>query len=104
MATPMFDLVKTLTEIPGPIGQEERVHEWCANHWSGFAEQVEITPVGNVVARVGGSGPRLIVLAHGDELALMVKSISENGLLHVWPAWRDARGKPPHWYSRSTRR
>ncbi len=99
MPTPMFDLVKTLTEIPGPIGQEDEVHEWCANHWSGFAEHVEMTPVGNVAARIGGAGPSLIVLAHGDELALMVKSISENGLLHVWPAFRDTRGKPPHWYS-----
>lgn len=99
MATPMFDLVKTLTEIPGPIGQEDLVHEWCAEQWTGFAEYVEITPVGNVVARVGGAGPSLIVLAHGDELALMVKSISDNGLLHVWPAFRDTRGKPPHWYS-----
>src|SRR4051794_13232295 len=97
--TPMFELVKTLTEIPGPIGQEDRVHEWCARHWSSIAAQVEINPVGNVVARVGGQGPRLIVLAHGDELALMVKSITDNGLLRVWPAWRDTRGKPPHWYS-----
>jgi putative aminopeptidase FrvX len=53
--TPMFDLIKTLTEIPGPIGQEELVHEWCANHWSRYAEEVQITPVGNVVARVGGT-------------------------------------------------
>lgn len=97
--TPMFDLVKTLTEIPGPIGQEELVHEWCANHWSTFSDDVRITPVGNVVAKVGGSGPSLIVLAHGDELALIVKSITDNGLLRVWPAWRDMRGKPPHWYS-----
>jgi endoglucanase len=29
----------------------------------------------------------------------MVKSITENGLLQVWPAWRDQRGRPPHWYS-----
>jgi tetrahedral aminopeptidase len=97
--TPMFDLVKTLTEIPGPIGQEELVHEWCAGHWSTIAKEVRITPVGNVVARVGGTGPSLIVLAHGDELSLMVKSISDNGLLRVWPAWRDLRGKPPHWYN-----
>jgi putative aminopeptidase FrvX len=99
MPTPMFDLVKTLTEIPGPIGQEELVHEWCANHWSEFAEHVEITNVGNVAARVGGSGPSVIVLAHGDELALMVRSISDNGLLRVWPAFRDLRGRPPHWFS-----
>src|SRR4051794_6440320 len=97
--TAMFELVKTLTELLGPIGQEELVHEWCARHWSTFAEHVEITRVGNVVARVGGQGPRLIVLAHGDELALMVKSIADNGLLRVWPAWADRSGRPPHWYS-----
>ncbi|MEZ4572659.1 MAG: hypothetical protein R2849_20555 [Thermomicrobiales bacterium] len=28
-----------------------------------YAEHVEITQVGNVVARVGGSGPSIIVLA-----------------------------------------
>jgi putative aminopeptidase FrvX len=98
-ATPMFELVKTLTEIPGPIGQEDAVHRWCAEHWSAHAQDVAITRVGNVLARVGGSGPSLLVLAHGDELCLMVKSISANGLLRVWPAWADRAGKPPHWYN-----
>ena len=85
----MFDLVKTLTEIPGPIGQEEQVHEWCAEHWSTVVDDVQITQVGNVVARVGGDGPSLIVLAHGDELGLIVKWITDNGLVRVWPAWTD---------------
>lgn len=97
--TPMFELVKTLTEIPGPTGQEELVHEWCARHWSEDAERVEITQVGNVVAHVGGQGPSLIVLAHGDELALLVTSIAENGLLHVGPSGRDTRGRPSLRYS-----
>ena len=96
--TPIFELVKTLTEIPGPIGQEDEVHQWCARRWSEFAD-VRMNPAGNVVAHVGGQGPSLIVLAHGDELALIVRSITANGLLHVWPAWRDQRGRPPHWYS-----
>ncbi len=90
----MFDLVKTLTEIPGPTGQEEIVHEWCARHWGEFAEHVEITRVGNVAARVGGQGPSLIVLAHGDELGFVVTSVTENGLLHLWPARRDPKGRP----------
>jgi tetrahedral aminopeptidase len=95
----MFDLVKTLTELPGPMGQEELVHEWCARHWEPIAEHVEITMVGNVIAKIGGSGPPLLVLAHGDELTLMVRSITENGLLRVWPAWADRRGRPQHWYN-----
>lgn len=50
----MFDLVKTLTEIPGPTGQEELIHEWCARHWS------ETHP-----AKLGG-GPLIV---HGDASA-----------------------------------
>ncbi len=99
VSTPMFELIKTLTEIPGPTGQEDRVHEWLANHWSGFAESVEITPVGNAIAKVGGSGPRIIVLGHGDELGLNIKSITDNGLLHIWPAGADRAGRPAYWYN-----
>src|SRR5688572_2086395 len=94
----MFELVKTLTEIPGPTGQEERVHDWCANHWSTFSEHVEITRVGNVLARVGGSGPSIIILAHGDELGLIVKSITDNGILHIWPTGRITGDRPPFAY------
>lgn len=97
--TPMFDLIKTLTEIPGPTGQEDLVHEWCANHWSTFSEQTEITRVGNVVAQVGGDGPAIVILAHGDELGLMIKSITDNGLLQIWPIGRDPRGRPSYSYS-----
>lgn len=97
--TPMYDLVKTLTEIPGPTGQEDRVHEWCAEHWSGFADHVEITRVGNVLARVGGQGPSIIILAHGDELGLIVKSITRNGLLHIWPTGRITSDRPARWYN-----
>ena len=97
--TPMFDLVKTLTEIPGPTGQEELVHEWCARHWTEIAQHVEISRTGNVVARVGGEGPSLIVLAHGDELGFVVTSITDNGLLHLWPARQDPRGRPTLRYS-----
>ncbi len=95
----MFELIKTLTELPGPTGQEDRVHEWCAEHWSQHAESVEITRVGNVLARVGGDGPPIIIIGHGDELGLVVKSITDNGLLHIWPASRDMRGRPAYWYN-----
>jgi tetrahedral aminopeptidase len=94
----MYDLVKALTEIPGPSGQEDRVHEWCARHWGGFSEHVEITRVGNVLARVGGNGPPIIILAHGDELGLIVKSITKNGILHIWPTGRITSNKPAYSY------
>jgi endoglucanase len=92
----LFDLVKTLTELPGPVGHEDAVQDWLAERWATFPE-VRRTRVGNVLARVGGSGPRLVLLAHADEICLMIKSISDEGFLHVWPYYADTLGHPPRW-------
>jgi endoglucanase len=58
---------------------------------------VRRTRVNNVLAKVGGSGKRLLLLAHADEICFMVKSISDDGFLHVWPYYGDTRGYPPRW-------
>ncbi len=70
----IFDLVKTLTELPGPVGHEDAVQDWIVDRWGGFAQEVRRTRVDNVLARVGGSGKRLVIMAHADEICFMVKS------------------------------
>jgi tetrahedral aminopeptidase len=92
----VFELITTLTELPGPIGMEDVVQDWITERWSSFAE-VRRTRVNNVIARVGGSGPRLLLMAHADEICFMVKSISDDGFLHLWPYYGDQRGHPPKW-------
>jgi acetylornithine deacetylase/succinyl-diaminopimelate desuccinylase-like protein len=56
----VFALVKELTELPGPTGHEDPVQDWIVNRWSQFAAEVRRTRVNNVVARIGGAGPRLL--------------------------------------------
>jgi putative aminopeptidase FrvX len=94
----LFDLVKTLTELPGPVGAERAVQDWLVERWGGFATEIRRTRVDNVLARIGGQGPRLAIVGHADEICLMVKSISEDGFLHVWPYYNDVVGKPPRWF------
>lgn len=96
--TEMFELVRTLTELPGPTGHEDAVQAWLLDRWqgAGFSE-VRQTRVGNVLARVGGAGPKLVLMAHADEICYMVKSVSEEGFLHLWPYYGDLRGYPPRW-------
>lgn len=96
-ASRTFDLVKTLTELPGPIGHEDAVQDWIADAWQPFAAGVERTGVNNVVAHIGGTGPRLLIQAHADEICLMVKSVTEDGFIHlaIWNA--DRVGRPPRW-------
>jgi putative aminopeptidase FrvX len=93
----MYELVKTLCEIPGPIGHEDRVQDWLTDHWGGFAKEVRRTRVANVLAHIGGSGPILAIMGHADEICFMVKSISDDGFLHIWPYYGDTRGYPPRW-------
>lgn len=95
----MFALVKELSELAGPAGHEDPVQDWIAQRWPTFAHDVCRTRVNNVLARVGGSGPRLALVAHADEICLMVKSISEDGFLHLWPYYRDQLGRPPRWFT-----
>ena len=93
----MFDLVKTLCEIPGPIGHEDPVQDWIAERWGTFSTELKRTRVNNILAKVGGTGRRLVIMAHADEICFMVKSISDDGFLHLWPYYGDTRGYPPRW-------
>lgn len=93
----MFDLVKELSELPGPTGHEDAVQDWLAERWGSFSREVRRTRVDNVLAYVGGAGPRLALVAHADELCLLVKSVSDEGFLHLWP-YNDTLGRPPRWF------
>lgn len=95
----IFGLVKTLTELAGPVGQEDAVQGWLAERWGAFAPEVRRTRVGNLLARVGGSGPRLLLVGHADEICLLVKSVSDEGFLSLWPYYNDTAGQPPRWFS-----
>lgn len=96
-ARPIFSLVQELTELPGPIGFEDAVQDWIVADWTRSAQTVERTRVNNVVAHVGGRGPRLLIQAHADEICLMVRSISPAGFIHVsmWNA--GSPDAPPRW-------
>jgi endoglucanase len=93
----VFDLVKEPSEIAGPTGHEDAVQDWVAARWRAFAREVRRTRVDNVLAYVGGTGPRLALVAHADELCLLVKSVSDDGFLHLWP-YSDSLGRPPRWF------
>lgn len=77
----MFDLIKTLTELPGPTGYEEPVQDWLEGRWSALGLSVDRTPIGNLLARLSGRGPRLLLGAHADEISFRVKSIDAQGFL-----------------------
>jgi putative aminopeptidase FrvX len=77
----MFDLIKELTEFTGPSGQEGPVLEAVERRWREAGVAIEHTRTGNLVGRVGGSGPKVLLVAHADELCYLVRAIDQDGFL-----------------------
>lgn len=77
----MFELIKQLTELTGPVGQEAIVLDFIEKLWKAENIAVERTRIGNVIGRAGGSGKRLLLAAHGDELSYLVRAIHPAGFL-----------------------
>ena len=79
--SPLFTLIKELTELPGPIGQEAAVLDHIEQLWRAAGAPTERTRTGNVLARAGGTGKKLLLVAHADELCYLVRAIDEDGFL-----------------------
>jgi endoglucanase len=90
----MFDLIKKLCELPGPVGDEAAVQNFLLETWHDRVEAITLTKVGNLVARIGGQGPRLLLAAHADELCYVVKYISDDGFLWITSGQRDVEQRP----------
>ncbi|HVB09522.1 MAG TPA: M42 family peptidase, partial [Bacillota bacterium] len=55
------------------------VQAFVAAAWREAGHEVSAAPVGNLLAKVGGEGKRLVVVAHADEIAVVVKSVTAGG-------------------------
>jgi tetrahedral aminopeptidase len=79
----VFELVKALCDLAGPGGYEKAVQEFVAEALREAGCEVAVTPVGNMLAKVGGRGKRVVLLAHADEIAVIVRSITADGFLRL---------------------
>jgi len=78
--TPSVDLLRRLVMAPGVSGWEGPVREEILGLVERYGEAT-VDRAGNLVLRLGGDGPRLVVAAHMDELGLVVASIMDDGLI-----------------------
>ncbi len=76
-----LDKLRTLSELPGPPGMEDKVREFIRSEIEGYAEEVFEDRLGNLYA-LKGDGPRVMFAAHMDEVSLMVTYL-DGGYLRV---------------------
>src|SRR3954454_23956889 len=76
----LLALLRTLG-APAPSGREHALRRAVAERWRPHVDELGADAVGNLVARVGGSGPSLLLLAHLDEIGYVVRHVTDDGYL-----------------------
>ena len=77
-----MDIKKILSESTstlGVSGQEECVAQYFAEQFKPYVDEVRVDSMFNVIAHKKGNGPRIMLCAHLDEIALMVNHIEDDG-------------------------
>ena len=82
---PTADLMRRLTEAPGPSAFEEEVRRIYVQEFDELGADVSFDGLGSVHAELpgNGNGPRVMVTAHLDEVGLMVQHITADGFIRV---------------------
>ena len=79
----MQELIKKLVDTNGPSGFEEQVRHVIEEAVAGFSNEISIDALGNLIVHYNGdgSGMKIMIAAHMDEIGVMVTHITEEGFL-----------------------
>ena len=77
------DLLGRLVEIPGLPGREGQVADFIQASMPAHASDYSLDRLGNLIVHIPGKGKRVMLVAHMDEVGLIVQRILPNGFLRV---------------------
>ena len=82
-----MELFRTLTELPGAPGFEHQVREFVGKEMKKYTDEIVCDRLGGIfgVLRGDEQGPKVMVAGHMDEVAFMVTSITDNGMIRFQP-------------------
>ncbi|MAG20355.1 hypothetical protein CL618_02895 [archaeon] len=72
-------LLERLIEAKGVSGNEHEVRSLILREIKKYVKKVKIDKFGNIIASKEGKGSRVMLVAHMDEVGLMIKSINDKG-------------------------
>ncbi|HUX46378.1 MAG TPA: M42 family metallopeptidase [Desulfosporosinus sp.] len=80
-------LLKTLSELNGTSGAEGSVRDFLLQQLEPFVDTLVVDKMGNLIAtkKAHLPGPKIMLTAHMDEVALMITDITSDGFLKFQP-------------------
>jgi endoglucanase len=85
-------MLKTLSEIPGPVGREGLVQEKVKEHLANLGLEVSQDRIGNLTATMAGTSMHYALVSHADEVGFLVSNIDSSGFIRV--KWNTAGHMP----------
>jgi putative aminopeptidase FrvX len=73
--------LETLLCMPGISGFEDPVREYLTKQIDGWGA-IAVDAIGNLTLTLGKGNPSLLIVAHMDELGLLISGITDDGYLH----------------------
>ena len=83
METTSREFLRRLLDAPGPSGFETPAARVWRAEAEAFADSVTVDVLGNSAAHLAGTGPRVMLAGHIDEIGVMVTHVDENGFIYV---------------------
>jgi len=80
-----FAILGQLTQIFGPSGSEERVTEFISTQLRTYCDELKTDTLGNLIVVRHGTGKKVMVAAHMDEIGLMITYFDKEGFLRFTP-------------------
>lgn len=80
-------LLEELTTAHGPSGFEGPVRAILKKEWSNLLSDLRVDGMGNLLGDLPGrdGGPRILLMAHMDEVGFMVRFVDESGFVYFNP-------------------
>lgn len=81
----MEDLLKRLVGSPSISGYEKNIRDLMSKELKPHVDNIKIDKIGNLICRKGSGSPKIMLVAHMDEVGLMVKYIDDEGFIRFEP-------------------
>lgn len=80
-----LELLERLCQTPGIGSREGAVREIVRGELAPLVDEQHVDRLGNLVSIRNGSGPRIMIAAHMDEIGFVVRHIDDNGFIRLQP-------------------
>ena len=79
----IFKYLKTLAEIFGPVGREDKVQNFLKSQWDSAGIETKFDKIGNLYGEIEGEGSHWAVVGHADSIGFLVQQILPSGFLKM---------------------